>query len=192
MVYIGKLQDDGVVRYITMQPDYYLKNLMRNLKTFYKKEARVDVLIDLGNMVVLNPSPYGAWQGHRDTVHCRAEIRDDKEKKGKHLPRYADSENEFALLSQQALLFKEGQWFINTPNGYSDELPICITFERATPFNGLKIYQLAEKGGLEEERCTTIHSWKELHDSAKANNKCYYVFRNDKLVATINHPINQQ
>lgn len=80
-LYIGKLQNDGVVRYIAVPYEEQYNDVPRILGTFYSTDARVEALINLGNLVTLQPSPYKKWKGQSDTVNCRAEIRDDGEKK---------------------------------------------------------------------------------------------------------------
>lgn len=80
-LYIGKLQNDGVVRYIALPYEEQYNAVPRMLGTFYSTDARVEALINLGNLVLLQPSPYKKWKGYGDMINCRAEIRDDGEKK---------------------------------------------------------------------------------------------------------------
>lgn len=82
-LYIGKLQNDGVVRYIAVPYEEQYNDVPRILGTFYSTDARVEALINLGNLVTLQPSPYKKWKGQSDTVNCRAEIRDDGREKRK-------------------------------------------------------------------------------------------------------------
>lgn len=98
-LYIGKLQNDGVVKYIAVPYEEQYNDVPRILGTFYSTDARVEALINLGNLVTLQPSPYKKWKGQSDTVNCRAEIRDDGEKKGKHLPQFADTIEDYANLN---------------------------------------------------------------------------------------------
>lgn len=80
-LYIGKIQNDSVVKYIALPYREQYQDVPRILKTFYPTGTRVDALLNLGNLVNLQPSPYNKWKGGVDKVHCRAEIRDDGEKK---------------------------------------------------------------------------------------------------------------
>ncbi len=186
MIYIGKSQTDGSVKYIALLQSVGGQKMTQILKTFYSKESRVDALIELGDISFLNPTPYGNSTGYSDKIHCRAEIRDDKQKKGKRLARYMDSEELFAKLATTVLLYKERRWHINTESGYCDQLPNEIISTPPKPFEGLTIYLLNEKGDIEQEYSKEIYSWAALYAKAKAENRCYHIFRGDKLVQTIN------
>lgn len=109
MIIIAQQQPDGVIRYVSV-PKFYNYDLPHILRNFYPKESRVSALIDLGNLVTLRPTPFGKPRDYYDKVYCRARIRDDKEKKGRHQPRYADSEEDLLKLETEGFLFKEGQW----------------------------------------------------------------------------------
>lgn len=57
-LYIGKIQDDSVVRYIALPYKEQYNNVPRILKVFYPTATRTDALLNLGNLVTLQPSPY--------------------------------------------------------------------------------------------------------------------------------------
>lgn len=191
-LYIGKLQNDGVVRYIALPYEEQYNNVPRMLGTFYGTDARVEALINLGNLVTLQPSPYKKWKGHGDTVNCRAEIRDDGEKKGKHLPQFADNPEEYARLNAWLFLYMEGRWHFKTQNGFEPLSSVQVTFSsQKDAFKNISLYELSENGSL---NCVhTIHSesWKDMQTKAVTEKKTYYAFRNDRLVTTINHPLNR-
>ena len=191
-LYIGKLQNDSVVRYIAVPYEEQYNDVPRILGTFYSTDARVEALINLGNLVTLQPSPYKKWKGQSDTVNCRAEIRDDGEKKGKHLPQFADTIEDYANLNAWLFLYMEGRWHFKTQNGFEPLSSVQVTFSsQKDAFKNISLYELSENGSF---NCVhTIHSesWKNMQTKAVTEKKTYYAFRNDRLVTTINHPLNR-
>lgn len=190
-LYIGKLQEDGVVKYIALPyPDQH-PCVPHILKTFYSIPTRVNALLNLGNLVTLQPSPYKKWKGYEDKVNCRAEIRDDNEKKGKHLPQFADTLEEYAKLKAYLFLFIEGRWYFKTPDGFEDLTTATIASpDNQSAFKGINFYELSEKGEMNAVASSQFSGWKDMRNKAVAANKTYYAFRNDKLITTINHPLN--
>lgn len=191
-LYIGKLQNDGVVKYIALPYEEQYNDVPRILGTFYSTDARVEALINLGNLVTLQPSPYKKWKGHGDTVNCRAEIRDDGEKKGKHLPQFADTFEDYANLNALLFLYMEGCWYFKTSNGFQHLSAVQINFSsREDAFKGINLYELSENGSLNSVHTTRSESWKDIQTKAATENKIYYAFRGDKLITTVNHLSNQ-
>lgn len=191
-LYIGKLQNDGVVRYIALPYEEQYNDVPRILGTFYGTDARVEALINLGNLVTLQPSPYKKWKGHGDTVNCRAEIRDDGEKKGKHLPQFADNLEAYASLDAWLFLYIEGRWHFKTQNGFQHLSAVQITFSsQKDAFKNISLYELSENGLLNSVHTTRSESWKDIQTKAAGEKKTYYAFRGDKLITTINHLSNQ-
>lgn len=189
-LYIGKIQNDGVVKYIALPYREQYQDVSRRLKTFYPTDARVDALLNLGNLVNLQPSPYNKWKGGVDKVHCRAEIRDDGEKKGKHLPQFADTLDDYARLNAFLFLFQEGRWHFKTQNGFEDLATATIAFsEKQDAFKGINLYELSEKGEMNPLATSRFSGWKDMQAQAVTDNKTYYAFRGDKLITTINHPL---
>ena len=190
-LYIGKLQEDGVVKYIALPyPDQH-PCVPHILKTFYSIPTRVNALLNLGNLVTLQPSPYKKWKGYEDKVNCRAEIRDDNEKKGKHLPQFVDTLEEYAKLKAYLFLFIEGRWYFKTPDGFEDLTTATIASpDNQSAFKGINFYELSEKGEMNAVASSQFSGWKDMRNKAVAANKTYYAFRNDKLITTINHPLN--
>lgn len=192
-LYIGKLQNDGVVRYIALPYKEQYNAVPRMLGTFYSTDARVEALINLGNLVTLQPSPYKKWQGYGDKVNCRAEIRDDGEKKGKHLPQFADALEAYARLDAFLFLFQEERWYFKTQNGFEDLATATIAFpEKQDAFKGINLYELSEKGEMNPLATSRFSGWKDMQVQAVTDDKTYYAFRDEKLITTINHPLKQQ
>ena len=187
-LHIGKQLADGSVKYVTI---LNTGDVIPILKNFYCRESRIDALLALGNIVSLYPTPYGKSLAWNDIVHCRAEIRDDKEKKGKHLAKYADTIETYSKIAGFNLIYSDGRW-----QYLSNGTPTDIDFTEIPNasldcFKGLSIYELGEAGSISKVYNNKCASWQELQDEAITNNKTFYIFRKEKLVATINHPLNQ-
>lgn len=191
-LYIGKIQNDSVVKYIALPYREQYQDVPRILKTFYPTGTRVDALLNLGNLVNLQPSPYNKWKGGVDKVHCRAEIRDDGEKKGKHLPRFADTLDDYARLDAFLFLFQNGRWHFKTLNGFEDLSTAAVTFhDTQDSFKGINLYELSDKGEMNPVATSRFSGWKDIQVKAVTGNKTYYAFRGEKLITTINHPLKQ-
>lgn len=188
--YIGILQQDGVIRYV-MTSEQDNRRLPAILKTFYPNETRTTALIELGNLYFVGPTPYGKSEDFWDKMHCRAHIRDDREKKGKHQSRYAGSIKAYSELEGFKFLFKEGKWWYAEGKEFTSELPTCMEDKKQSSMVGLEISSISKDGGISHFREHEADSWKELEAKALKNGETYFIFRNNKLVATINHPLNR-
>lgn len=191
-IYIGQQKADGVIRYVTIftysnNNNYRITSILR---TFYSRESRVTALINLGNLELVRPSPYGKWQGYGDPVHCRAEIRDDKKGKGSRQPRYG-SEAEFLKLEGHLFLYKDDRWHYRYADGFSTTLPEKLPKLSTKPFEGLEFYNLDEKGGLSYCYGRDFKCWNDIVAMSNEEKTPVFIFRKNKLVATINHPINK-
>lgn len=190
MVIIAQQQPDGVIRYVSV-PKFHNYDLPHILRNFYPKESRVSALIDLGNLVTLRPTPFGTPRDYYDKVYCRARIRDDKEKKGRHQPRYADSEEALMELETEGFLFKEGQWHHFKAGILSASLPESLDEPQTDRMSSLEITRMSADGQLHTIPKCEIPSWGTLVSKAKEDNEPYFVFRDNRLVTTINHPLNR-
>lgn len=190
MVIIAQQQPDGVIRYVSV-PKFYNYDLPHILRNFYPKETRVSALIDLGNLVTLRPTPFGKPRDYYDKVYCRARIRDDKEKKGRHQPRYADSEEALMKLEPEGFLFKEGQWHHFKSGTLSASLPESLDSPKTGCMSGLEVTRMSADGQLHTIPESEISNWGMLVSKAKEKNEPYFIFRNKRLVTTINHPLNR-
>lgn len=189
-LYIGKIQNDGAVKYIALPYEEQYHNVPRILKNFYPTDTRVEALLNLGNLVNLQPSPYNKWKGGMDKVNCRAEIRDDGEKKGKHLPQFVDSLDDYARLDAFLFLFQEGHWYFKTQNGFEDLATTAVILQNPqNDFIGINFYELSEKGEMSPVEAKQFSGWKDIQSQAVTSNKTYYAFRGEKLITTINHPL---
>lgn len=141
-------------------------------------------------MVTVRPTPIGKSDGYGDRIHCRAEIRDDKEKKGKHLPRYS-SEAEFLKLDGHIFLYKAGKWHYQYKDELSTYLPQKLTTYSAKPLEGLEFYQLDAKGEMSYLYSRDLKDWESIITKSNEEQSAIFVFRNNKIVTTINHPLDR-
>lgn len=188
-IYIGQQQDSGVVRYISTS-EYSNRRITPILRNFYSKESRVSALIELGNLNTVGPTPYGKSDGYNDSIHCYAEIRDDKKGKGSRLPKYS-SETEFLSLEGHLFLYKTGKWHYHYTDGLSDDLPEKLPDISTKPLEGLELFYLDEKGEISRSYNRDIKSWNEIKVKSDEKKSPAFIFRNNKLITTINHPLNQ-
>lgn len=192
-MYIGKQQDGGEIMYISVSWNPLYDGVATKLKNFYPTQKRVDALLDLGNLVCLGSTPYGkySWDEGYDCIHCRAEIRDDKEKKGKHLPRYS-SETEFLKLAGHQFLYKEGKWHYRYADGFSAILPETLSSCSDNSLEGLEFFQLNEKGELSYNYGRDFKCWNDIIAKSNEEQAPIFIFRGGKLITTINHPLTRQ
>lgn len=188
-VYIGQQQADGVIRYVSTSENNN-RRITAILRNFYSKESRVSALVELGNLNSVGPTPYGKFDGYIDFIHCYAEIRDGKKSKGSRLPRYS-CETEFLNLEGHLFLYKTGKWYYHYVDGMSDDLPQNLPIISTKPLEGLELFYLNEKGELSRSYNWDIKSWNELKSKSNEIKSPVFVFRNNKLITTINHPLNQ-
>lgn len=183
-IYLGQQQADCAIRYISTS-EYNNSRITSILRNFYSAESRVTALIELGNLVMVKPTPYGKSNGYGDKVHCYAEIRDDKKGKGSRLPRYG-SEAEFLNLEGHLFLYKEGKWHYHYADGLSASLPQTLPVISTKPLEGLEFYYLDAKGELSYLYGKDYKSWDNIVAKSEKEQSPIFVFRNNKLIKTIN------
>lgn len=191
-LYIGKQQESSEIMYISVSWVTLYGTVATKLKNFYPTQQRVDALLELGNLVCLGSTPYGKynWDEGFDCIHCRAEIRDDKEKKGKHLPRYS-SETEFLKLEGHLFLYKEGCWHYRFDGVLSATLPEILPDLSNKPLKGLEFYKLDEKGDLSYSYGKDFKCWNDIIVKSNEEQAPIFIFRGGKLITSVNHPLNQ-
>ena len=187
-IYLGQQQSDGAIRYVTTS-EYNNSRITSILRNFYSTESRATALIELGNLVMVRPTPYGKSNGYGDKVHCYAEIRDDKKGKGSRLPRYG-SEAEFLKLEGHLFLYKDGKWHYHYADGFSDILPPTLPIVSNKPLEGLEFYYIDEKGEISYFYGRDYKGWDDIVAKSNNDKTPIFVFRNNKLIKTINHPLN--
>ena len=147
--------------------------------------------MNLGTLYTVGPTPYGKSESFLDKIHCRALIRDEGEKKGKHQSRYAGSIKVFGELDGFKMLFKDGKWWYAEDTEFTSDLPLRIEDRKRSGFEGLDISVLGKDGTISHFREHDAKNWTELEAKALKDESVYFIFRNNKLVATINHPLNR-
>lgn len=192
-LYIGNKQESGIIKYVSVSWSPFYNQVATKLKKFYPTQKRVDDLLELGNLMFVGSTPYGKynWDEGYDSLHCRAEIRDNKEKKGKHLPRYG-SETEFLKLEGHLFLFKDDKWHYHYPDGLSTDLPQILPVISNDSLAGLEFFYLDEKGEISYIYGRDFKCWNDIVAKSNNDKTPIFVFRNGRLITTINHPLNQQ
>lgn len=191
-VKIGKLLPDGNVRHIDLLNVEEPEKTAFTLKNFYSVEKRLDALLDLGNLSELNPSPYGKYRWCGDKVHCQAAIRDDSGNRKRNESMITARRDIFTTPVELCFLYENGSWtMLFGKHSASIDFPQILHLIKWKPFHKLEIYEF-EKDNRFEKKHYVFHNWKELEEYADNANKPVYVFRSNRLIATINHPFIQK
>lgn len=141
----------------------------------------------------LNPSPYGKYRGYGDCVRCHAAVRDEGYSKKKHEAGVCDSRETFVKQAELCYLYENSEWTILIGQRYSESnhfhaLPGLI---KQRPFSGLEIHE-SDKGNPLSKVYAEFPDGKALKAYAAKENKTLYVFRKNRLVKTINHPLKKE
>jgi hypothetical protein len=192
-VKIGKLLPDGRVRHIEVFYEGESEKTVFLLKNFYRRETHLDALLDLGNLNKLNPSPYGKYRGYGDCIRCHSAVRDEGYSKKKHEAAVCDSREAFVKQAELCYLYENGGWSIHIGQRYSESihfhaLPGLIKWH---PFSGLEIHE-SDKENVLSKVYAEFPDWKTLRAYAAKENKTLYVFRENRLVKTVNHPLKKE
>jgi hypothetical protein len=191
-VKIGKLLPNGRFRHIEVFHEGESNSTAFVLKNFYSSDKRVNALLELGNLNNLGASPYGRWPGRGDKAHCYATIRDDGANKKKNEALESENRDAFSKLADLCYLYENGKWTIFAGK-YSGniEYPGILRLAWRQPFANLEIYEFQKENELSKVH-TPFSDWKELVTYAGTENKKLYVFRNNRLVSTINHLLKKE
>lgn len=188
---IGKVQSDGQVKYIRCFDREPLRVIARLLIMFYTRESRLDALLDLGNIYCLCPSPYGRSTGSSDHVHCIASIRDQGESEQDCKAEYITGKDIFLKANCPALLYDNGSWLFANHDKF-----IPINNPGDLPCIGMKDSYFLKyiRTSNDKERCKrngdildfSFPSWDAMCKQAVSDDDTYHIFRNGKLIKTIN------
>lgn len=189
-MYIGKILPDGQIQHINVDYNVYSYTTGICLKNFYKTEKRVDDLLALGNLYKLGPTPYGKYPNDDDKVHCDAYIRDNNNKPKGNRAETCPSKDSFFALGHYVFLYQDGCWFTKDADGIvnmsSPAYLYCTARKEKNGIDELTVKTL-DKDGLHNVTIQDdIKSWSELEAKAKQEEKCFYVFRKNRLVAALN------
>lgn len=179
--------DSGTLRHITLK-SYSQQSVTSTLKTFYSKAERVAALFELGNIGVLQGSPYGKYKFNGDDhTNCIASIRDYRESKGKNIAKYGTLA-EIAGEEQTTLIYNSGVWQYLNKDGSLSELPQVIPPDKRDVMSGLEYRTFNDKDEITSIWGKSFKSWSDLKTHSDEIEKPIFVFRGNKLVTTINHP----
>lgn len=189
---IGKVLPDGRVAHIKLDDGAPLRQTARTLLRFYTRESRLDALLELGNLEYLGPSPYGHYSGSEDEIHCLSSVRDLMYSDSQHKPEPIESKALFTAVKHPALLWEDGRWFRVADQAF---VPLIAHTDipqpkRRSDFSHLSIIKISEHrdrcGGNDEIKGFGFDSWAEMETKAFENNDTYFIFSDNRLIATIN------
>lgn len=193
--YIGKLQPDGQVKYISVTYDGAFDTVGMCLKNFYTNEKRIDDLLSLGNLYTLGPSPYGKYvDNSNDKIHCDAYIRDNGNKPKGYRAETCNPET-FFQLGECAYLYQEDNWIMKVESGAVNISDIRYmhnaVHKTGSTLMGLEVKAVdAEHGGLKTVNVRELQNWPALVAKANEDEATLFVFRANRLIATL--PPNKQ
>lgn len=183
-VYIGKVRPDGTVLFITLRiPGHYYDNA-RILHRFYSLEHRLNALLELGNLRMLGPSPYGKSSSLTDPVHCRAEHRDEYESKKQNRPLEAPDIESVPRMQGCFFLWKNGAWYIFSKDRCTPIDEYDPSMENNARFlEGVELRELNANGEYRNADTVSISKWTDIQVLADSGASSYFLYRNKKLIA---------
>lgn len=188
---IGKVRADGSVLFITLNYNVDFDRNKSTLLRFYTREKRLDALLALGNLVLLQASPYGKYETDKspcEQINCKAEIRDDFESKRKHQAKVAENIDEFANVYGPAYLWKDGVWY------YVSSFVCTLLTEKTIPkakpepnYDKISLRCLTSDGKVERIYGEKFTGFDAAQHKANADQNIYFIFKDHRLIKTI-HP----
>lgn len=188
---IGKVRTDGSVLFITLNYNVDFDMNKSTLLRFYTREKRLDALLALGNLILLQASPYGKYETEkspREQINCKAEIRDDFESKRKHQAKVAEDIDEFACVYGPAYLWKDGVWY------YVSSSECTLLAEKSVPkakpepnYDKMSLRRLTSDGKVEKTYGEKFTGFDDVQRKANADQNIYFIFKDQRLIKTI-HP----
>ena len=188
---IGKVRADGSVLFITLNYNVDFDRNKSTLLRFYTREKRLDALLALGNLILLQASPYGKYETEkspREQINCKAEIRDDFESKRKHQAKVAEDIDEFACVYGPAYLWKDGVWY------YVSSSECTLLAEKSVPkvkpapnYDKMSLRRLTSDGKVEKTYGEKFTGFDDVQRKANADQNIYFIFKDQRLIKTI-HP----
>lgn len=157
------------------------------LLTFYKNRDRVDMLLALGDLLTLGPSPLNKWQGKDDKVNCRAHFRDCAKSELSSQATETVSLDRLFTNASLAYVFVDDNWYLlNYDKSFQLLTRIVEPVRKPTKLDGLKIKYIAHGYLSTKDKISTEE---ELREEMKVSKQPLYIFRNYKLVRIINPQI---
>jgi hypothetical protein len=188
-VKIGKLLPDGCVRHIEIFHGGISGATASTLKNFYSTEKRIDMLLDLGNLYHIGSSLYGRCTDRNDYLHCNAAIRDKGENRRKNEAVTSENREIFVKSAEVCYLYENGKWSILVgKHSVSIDFSTVFNLIKRNPLSRLEIYEFKNDGSF-SKISDAFSNWDEILSHAATENKSLYIFRENRLVKTINHPL---
>lgn len=188
--FIGKLQPDGQVKYISVTHGGTFDTAGMCLKIFYTNEKRIDDLLSLGSLYRLGPSPYGKYvDNSNDKIHCDAYIRDNGNKPKGYRAETCSQET-FFQLRECVYLYQDGNWLMKVKDGTVNISDIrymhYAVHKTGSTLIGLEVKAVdVEHGGLKTVDVRELQNWPALVAKANENETTLFVFRANRLIATL-------
>jgi len=184
MTYIGLSRPDGI-RYITVMNGDNFEENGRILKNFYRKENRVERLLELGDLLSLGSSPYNPSddRSRPDTLHCQP--------LGNGKAHTVKDKESFFLLGEWTYLYENGKWQLGHGGNIHDisrtDFSIFVPDKNRIPpavDNRIKFFFINSQGALEfmTDFTGSWDTWETLQDKVNAKGMAVYVFRETELI----------
>ena len=187
-IIIGKVLNNGEVKYINVSKGYEFDIIAPLLRNFYSKEERLDVMLALGNLELIGATPHGKFVHYNDIIHCCAEMRDNGSRnKVKHSAKTVGGMEEFYKVCKTGYFWVSGKWYV-IANGSVTELNQANSsvMQKPIDMSQFKIHKHTDDDRLEQIHGRYFPSWAHLEAAAYESNNVFYVFKGDKLISIIN------
>lgn len=171
-------------RFITVKKGDKHVNNVHLLLTFYKQRERVDLLLALGDLEYLGPSPVNNSKGEDDLVNCRANFRDCGESEESNQASETVSLDRLYTNADVAYIFDNEQWYmLNYNHTFQPLSRIVPPIRYPDKLEGLKVEEI--KFGYFYS-VDNVKTRDQLQSESDRQNKTFYVFRDSRLIHIIN------
>lgn len=171
-------------RFITVKKGDKHVNNVHLLLTFYKQRERVDLLLALGDLEYLGPSPVNNSKGEDDLVNCRANFRDCGKSEESNQASETVSLDRLYTNADVAYIFDNEQWYmLNYNHTFQPLSRIVPPIRYPDKLEGLKVEEI--KFGYFYS-VDNVKTRDQLQSESDRQNKTFYVFRDSRLIHIIN------
>ena len=186
-IIIGKVLNNGEVKYINVSKGYEFDITAPLLQNFFSKEERLDAMLALGNLERLGATPHGMYYNNY-MIHCCAEMRDNGSRnKVKHSAKTVGGMEEFYKVCKTGYFWMDSKWYVIANNSVTAlNQADSSVMQKPIDISKFKLYKYADDDRLEQIYGHDFPSWAHLEAVARESDKIFYVFKGDKLIAIIN------
>lgn len=171
-------------RFITVNKGNKHVNNVHLLLTFYRQRERVDLLLALGDLEYLGPSPLNNSNGEDDEVNCRANFRDCGKSEESNQASETVSLDRLYTNADVAYIFDNEQWYLLNYNHTFQPLSrIVPPIRYPDKLKGLNVEEI--KFGYFYS-VDNVKTRDQLQSESDRQNKTFYVFRDSRLIHIIN------